>query len=155
MSTPRPPARSAEQRRLDTLHRLEHDVDAWVATADAKTGTPYLVPLSFRWDGETILIATVSTSPTARNLLAGGTARLGIGPTRDVIMIEADAEPVAVADMAAETADAFAAACGFDPRVTGAPYHYFHLRPRLLQAWREADELKGRTLLRDGNWLHA
>ena len=50
--------RSPEQRRRDTLHRLEHDVDAWVSTADPGTGTPHLIPLSFLWDGSTILIAT-------------------------------------------------------------------------------------------------
>lgn len=37
------PPRPLEQRKKDTLHRLDHDVDAWVATADP-VGTPYLVP---------------------------------------------------------------------------------------------------------------
>jgi hypothetical protein len=46
-----PPARSLTQRVQDALHRLEHDVDAWVATADPSNGRPYLVPLSFDWDG--------------------------------------------------------------------------------------------------------
>jgi len=32
---------------VDTLNRLERDVDAWVATADPENGTPYMVPLSF------------------------------------------------------------------------------------------------------------
>ena len=40
-----PPARPPQQRKQDTLDRLERDVDAWVATADPGTGTPYLVPL--------------------------------------------------------------------------------------------------------------
>ena len=53
-----PPPRSPQQRRRDTLDRLERDVDAWVATAGAADGTPYLVPLSFLWDGATLLIAT-------------------------------------------------------------------------------------------------
>ncbi|SNX65657.1 hypothetical protein SAMN06272735_7496 [Streptomyces sp. TLI_55] len=29
-----PPARPAKQRKHDTLYRLEHDEDVWVATAD-------------------------------------------------------------------------------------------------------------------------
>jgi hypothetical protein len=29
-----PPPRTQEQRKQDTLNRLEHDIDAWVATAD-------------------------------------------------------------------------------------------------------------------------
>ena len=60
-----PPARPAKQRKQDTLARLERDVDAWVASADPITGTPYLIPLSFLWDGETVLIATPAASPTS------------------------------------------------------------------------------------------
>jgi hypothetical protein len=43
--------RSRAQRRRDTEHRLNHDVDVWVASASAD-GAPYLVALSFDWDGE-------------------------------------------------------------------------------------------------------
>ena len=41
-----PPVRPPQQRRQATLDRRERDVDAWVATADPGSGTPYLVPLS-------------------------------------------------------------------------------------------------------------
>jgi hypothetical protein len=50
-----PPARTPGQRKQDTLNRLDHDTDAWVATAGPADGTPHLVPLSFLWDGVTIL----------------------------------------------------------------------------------------------------
>ena len=53
----------AGQRRRDTEHRLSHDVDVWVATASA-AGAPYLVPLSFDWDGDALLLATPTDSPT-------------------------------------------------------------------------------------------
>jgi hypothetical protein len=68
-----------------------HDIDVWVASASAD-GTPYLVPLSFDWDGEALLLATPTDSPTARNLTAGRTVRLGLGETRDVSMIEGGVE---------------------------------------------------------------
>lgn len=45
--------RSSTQRRHDTEQRLTHDNDVWVASAPAD-GSPYLVPLSFEWDGETL-----------------------------------------------------------------------------------------------------
>jgi len=73
------PARTPKQRKQDALNRLEHDTDAWVATADGGSRTPYLVPLSFLWDGITLLVATPSSSPTSRNLQATGKVRLGIG----------------------------------------------------------------------------
>ena len=73
--------RSRAQRRRDTEHRLTHDIDVWVATASAD-GAPYLVPLSFDWDGEALLLATPTDSPTGRNLAATRTVRLRISPRR-------------------------------------------------------------------------
>src|SRR5258707_727036 len=110
-----PPPRTASQRRSDTRHRLEHDVDAGIATTDG-AGTPYLVPLSFVWDGACLLIATPATSPTARNLRASGRVRLGLGPTRDVVLIEGTVLTLAPADLSEAEGDAFAAHTGFDPR---------------------------------------
>jgi hypothetical protein len=148
-----PPARPAQQRKADTLRRLENDVDTWVATADPATGVPYLIPLSFLWDGATVLISTPATSPTSRNLRATGRVRLGIGPTRDLVLIEGAVQTeTAAAEIPAETGDAFAAKTGFDPReLTG--YAYFRIRPQRLQAWREANELTGRDLILGWDWV--
>ncbi|MFJ7073937.1 pyridoxamine 5'-phosphate oxidase family protein [Streptomyces sp. NPDC098781] len=150
-----PAARPAEQRKQDTLHRLEHDEDVWVATAGAEGGVPYLVPLSFLWDGSTLLLATPAASPTGRNLKATGRTRLGIGPTRDVVMIEGTVETITRAELSDADGDRFAARTGFDPRRLSTPYLYFRVRPTRVQAWREADELDGRELMRDGEWLVA
>src|SRR4051812_26712072 len=139
--------RSGAERRRDTEHRLEHDVDVWVASA-SPDGVPYLVPLSFDWDGEALLLATPANSPTGRNL-ARGTVRLGLGPTRDVTMIDGDVE--VLASVPQEQGDRFAARTGFDPRASAYPW--FRVVPRRIQAWREADELTGRELMRDGRWL--
>ena len=147
-----PPPRSPRQRRQDTLERLERDVDAWVATADATGGTPYLVPLSFLWDGVSLLIATPSASPTGRNLEATGRVRLGIGPTRDLVLIEGTVSTVlAAAEVPDVLGDAFAAKTGFDPRQL-SDYRYFRIHPQRLQAWREANELAGRELMAGGQW---
>lgn len=149
-----PPARSPSQRQQDSLARLEQDVDVWVATADAGSGTPYLVPLSFLWDGSTVLVATPSSSPTSRNLQATGKVRLGIGPTRDLVLIEGIVGDIlAATEIPVEVGDAFAAKTGFDPRRLTSRYLYFRIRPQRLQAWREANELTGRELMRDGEWL--
>jgi nitroimidazol reductase NimA-like FMN-containing flavoprotein (pyridoxamine 5'-phosphate oxidase superfamily) len=148
-----PPARAAKQRKQDTLDRLQRDVDAWVATADAGSGTPYLVPLSFLWDGATLLIATPAASPTSRNLRATGKVRLGIGPTRDLVLIEGTVEVLPATEISDRVGDAFAAKTGFDPRQLSDPYLYFRIRPQRLQAWREVNELKDRELMRGGEWL--
>ncbi|MEU4998187.1 pyridoxamine 5'-phosphate oxidase family protein [Streptomyces sp. NPDC021622] len=146
------PPRGLEERLRDTRARLESDVDLWVATPGSPDGV-HLIPLSYLWDGTTFLISTPRASITARNLLADGGVRLGIGPTRDVVIVDGTAEPVDVADLAPETGDAFAVKTGFDPRKLDDPYQYVLIRPRRIQAWREANELQGRDLMRDGHWL--
>jgi hypothetical protein len=144
--------RSRAQRRHDTEHRLAHDVDLWVATASAD-GAPYLVPLSFDWDGEALLLATPADSPTGRNLAATRAARLALGPTRDVTVIDGDVEVLAIDALPRELGDRFAARAGFDPRTLDTPYRWYRVAPRRIQAWREVDELPDRELMRDGYWL--
>jgi hypothetical protein len=148
-----PPARTPMQRKQDALHRLENDVDAWVATADRVSETPYLVPLSFLWDGRSLLVATLASSPTSRNLQATGKVRLGIGPTRDVVLIEGTVHALVSTEIPDEVGDAFAAKTGFDPRQLTGSYLYFRIHPQRLHAWREANELKGRDLMRGGKWV--
>jgi len=123
-----------------------------VASASAG-GAPYLVPLSFDWDGEALLLATPADSPTGRNLATTGAARLGLGLTRDVAMIDGDVEVLRIDALPPEHGDRFAARTGFDPRAEAAPYCWFRIVPRRIQAWREADELPGRELMRDARWL--
>ncbi|GII03203.1 pyridoxamine 5'-phosphate oxidase family protein [Planobispora takensis] len=147
-----PSPRTPQQRKQDTLDRLAHDVDAWVATADGESGTPYMVPLSFLWDGSTLLFSTPASSPTSRNLRATGKVRLGIGPTRDVVLIEGTVQTLTSDELPDDVGDAFAVKTGFDPRRLSSPYLYFRVHPQLIQAWREANELDGRDLMRDGRW---
>lgn len=144
--------RRGEQRRRDTEHRLNHDIDLWVASASAD-GAPYLVPLSFDWDGETLLLATSTNSTTGRNLAVSRTARLGLGHPRDVTMIEGDVEVLAMDALPPERGDHFAIRTGFDPRSLPTSYRWFRVRPRRIQAWREVDELLDRELMRDSRWL--
>jgi nitroimidazol reductase NimA-like FMN-containing flavoprotein (pyridoxamine 5'-phosphate oxidase superfamily) len=145
---PRPRA----ERRRDTEHRLAHDIDVWVATASADDD-PYLVPLSFDWDGETLLVATPTASPTGRNLAVTRAARLALGHTRDVAMIDGQVEVVEIDALAEQRAERFAQRSGFDPRALATPYRWFRITPRRIQAWREANELAGRDLMDDGRWL--
>src|SRR5215204_7354854 len=137
-----------------TIHAgfLTHDDHLWVASASAD-GAPYLVPLSFDWDGEALLLATPTDSPTGRNLAATRIVRLGLGDTRDVSMIEGDVEVLEMHALPRERGDRFAARTGFDPRALAAPYRWFRISPRRIQAWREVNELPDRELMRDHRWL--
>lgn len=146
-------ARDPVFRKADTLAMLAtHAIDAWVATASA-AGAPHLVPLSLAWVDEKLIIAVEASSVTARNLTASGDARLAVGPTRDVVMIDAHlAKTVDAAVAADELGAAYAAQTDWDPR-RSTGYVFLVLRPVRIQAWRESNEIPGRTLMRDGRWL--
>lgn len=149
-SDPRPPA----VRKADVLAALSAPIrDVWVATAAADA--PYLVPLTLAWVRDQIVLATSGKSRTAVNLAAHGTARLALGTTRDVVMIDATlvgAFPVAEAP--AWVADGYADSADWDPRQGGGTNVYLLLRPDRIQAWREENEIADRTLMRNGTWQH-
>ena len=144
--------RTSAQRRSDAEAQLSAPAaDAWVATASAE-GKEHLVPLSIGWDGERLLLATEPDAVTTRNLRASGRARLAVGPTRDVVMIDAVLETVVdVTTAPASIAETFAAQADWDPRHSTG-YLFVVLRPRRVQVWREVDEIAGRTIMRDGRW---
>jgi hypothetical protein len=147
--------RTGRERRADAIAKLEATgADAWVATASA-AGAAHLVPLSYAWDGRHVVLAAQAGSLTVRNLRASRRARLGFGPTRDVVIIDGALERLLEAtDPAAEPiARAYTKQAGWDPRQEPEPCVLLLLRPRRVQAWREANELEGRLLMGDGEWL--
>src|SRR3546814_501764 len=132
--------RTTEQRKADALAKLaESDADLWVATASA-TGEPYLVPLSYAWDGVDVILSTHSSTLTARNLEESGRARLGVGHTRDVVMIDAHVvDTVSISDAPSELVELYATQTDWNPRgVEG--YVYLRLRPERVQACRQSTE---------------
>jgi hypothetical protein len=153
-----PEPRTAAQRKADTLAKLSAPAaDIWVASASidgAGAARPYLVPLSLAWVSGRIVLALETDSRTARSLPVGTRTRLALGPTRDVVMIDATVDHVApTADTAGSIAEAYAAQSDWDPRTAGPGSSYLQLRPTRIQAWREVNELADRTLMRNGEWL--
>jgi hypothetical protein len=150
--------RTSEQRKADTLAKLRAPAaDVWVSSASVSgdgSARPYLVPLSLAWIDERVVLAVESRSPTARNLRRYGSARLAVGPTRDVVMIDAVLEgAVDVSDAPPALGQDFADQADWDPRAAGDGYLFLVLRPDRIQAWREANEIAGRTLMRGGSWI--
>ena len=148
-----PPPRSAAERKAHVLELLEAERDAWVATASAQ-GDVCQIPLSFAWDGTALLFSTTPESATGRNLASTGLVRIALGGTRDVVLIEGGVVTHSREDVPAALADVFAAKQVWDPRNDASGrYAFFVVTPTKIQSWREENELKGRTLLRDGQWL--
>jgi hypothetical protein len=144
--------RSTAERKSDAVGKLEKDPDVWVATASER-GIAHLVPLSLCWHAGTVIVAVESRSRTARNALASGQARLALGPSRDVVMIDAAATVVTASAADPAIASAYRDRTGWEPGADGGEWAFILLRPKTMQVWREADEIAGRTVMRDGTWL--
>ena len=144
--------RDRATRKADALSLLRTPgIDVWVATASTD-GAPYLVPLSLAWVDSRAVIALATSSRTARNLHAGGPVRLAVGPTRDVVMIDAVVDRRVDVAVDPGLGERYVAQADWDPRGEAA-YEFLVLRPERVQAWREANEIPGRTLMTDGRWL--
>ena len=150
--------RTGEQRKAHTLAKLTAPAaDVWVSTAAVDSdghASPHLVTLSLAWIDERVVLATEAGSVTVRNIVSEGHARLGLGPTRDVVMIDAELEQLYDLDeVPVDVARRYAAQADWDPRESGERMRFLVLRPQRIQAWREVNELPGRTLMRGGVWI--
>ncbi len=143
--------RSTRERIENVLALLSSEMDAWIASADPD-GTGYLIPLTFFWDGAALIFATPENSRTARNLRRAGKTRIGLGGTRDVVMIDGRVELIAIADDPA-LAEGFATNTDFDPRLETPEYVMIKVIPEKIQAWRTAAELTDRDVMKNGVWL--
>lgn len=148
---PMPAPRPLAQRKADALARLETEDDLWVAAADAQ-GVPYLVPLSFIWDGRTLLMATPEKGLMGRVLAESSSVRVALNKTRDVILIAGTVEAFSRESVPGDAADAFARKL-WNARVGATRYGFYRVTPTRIQSWREENELKGRELMKDGQWL--
>ena len=148
--------RSVATRKAAVLGVLEGQRDLWLATAD-RTGRPHMIAVSAWWDGTDLVVATTAASRTARNLAGGTEVRLAAGAPDDVIMIDATVVESVAATEAAELADGFAIAVGWNPRdvqeQSGHGWVFYRLRPTRIQAYRGYDELEGREVMTNSRWL--
>lgn len=101
-----------------------------------------------------MILVTPGDSPTARNIVRAGAARLALGGTRDVVMIDALVDPASsLEEVPAELAEIYAAQSDWDPRLDGPGFMFLVLRTHRIQAWRDVNEIASRTVMRDGIWL--
>jgi general stress protein 26 len=146
-----PVLRTTSERIENVLALLTSEMDAWIASADPD-GAGYLIPLTFFWDGAALILATPGNSRTARNLRRAGKTRIGLGGTRDVVMIDGRVELVPISEDPA-LAEAFAINTDFDPRLETPEYVMVRVVPDSIQSWRTAAELTDRDVMKNGIWL--
>jgi hypothetical protein len=62
-------------------------------------------------------------------------------------------EIVPASDAPAALGERYAAQAGWDARADSANYVYLALGPKRIQVWREGEDLAGRTVMRNGEWV--
>ena len=110
-------ARTPEKRKADALLKLEAvESKVWVGSA-SRTSDVHLVPVTHTWNGSQVVLATGPRSRTVSNMTANPKARLALGETRDVVMIDVILiEAVPASDAPAARAEGYAAQAGWDAR---------------------------------------
>jgi len=144
--------RTTAERVQQAQRRLETEANVWISTASAE-GLPHLVPLSLAWIDDRVVVATPSTTPTARNAAASRRARAALDDADDVVIIDADVEILDVDTAAPAVTERYVARVGWDPRTIEGAWSLLLLTPRRVFAWIGPGEIDGRTIMRDGRWL--
>lgn len=144
-------ARTLDQRRAEAQKRITANHQFWLATGSDGRGS-HLIPVAYVWDGATFTTATFQRSRTSANLRREPRARVAIGSTADVVMIDVSAELIAVKDIDPAVAHQYAHVAG-DPR-TMPRFVYIRLTPQRMQVWNGVHEFTGRTVMLHGRWLN-
>jgi hypothetical protein len=146
--------RSPDEGKADALAQLTAvEANVWIASA-SPSGAVHLVPVTHTWNGNQIVLATEPGSCTVANVTVNPQVRLALGETRDVVMIDAVlTEAVPRSEAPAALADGYAVQAGWAPRTDGSDYVYLVFGPERIQVWREAEDVTGRTVMRNGAWV--
>jgi hypothetical protein len=112
-----------------------------------------MVPLSLAWDGVNVLVATPSTTPTARNASVTSKARVALDDASDVVIIDATVIVTDFLNVEDGVAELYAKRVGWDPRVETGEWSLLTLAPTRVQSWNSVSEIKDRTIMRRGAWI--
>jgi len=146
-------ARTTSDRIAHAVHLLDTEKNVWVSTA-SPTGMPHLVPLSLAWHENRILVATSTSTPTARNVAATGKARAALDSSHDVVLVTADATEEPFRSVDSDLLREFVKRVGWNPADQSGEWSLLVLTPRVIQAWQGSGEIDGRTIMKGGEWLH-
>ena len=145
------PSRDTATRKKDVLAVLEKQGHYWLATAEVG-GRPHVIGVSGLWDGTQIVVTTLGTSKTARNMAMNPLVILAAGDPSDAVVIQAQViESVPVGE-SPRMAQEWKAAMGWDPAELG-DWVFYRLRPTRIQAFRGYEEIKGRDVMIRSRWV--
>jgi CubicO group peptidase (beta-lactamase class C family) len=141
--------RDTATRKKDVLAALEKQGHYWLATAEVG-GRPVVIAVSGLWDGSQVIVTTLGTSRTARNMAMNPQVVLAGGDPSDAIVIEAGVIDSAAVEDSPEVAAEWKAALGWTP---GEGWIFYRLRPTRIQAFRGYEEIQGRDVMLRSRWV--
>ena len=141
--------RSAEQRKKDVLAALEKQGHYWLSTAEIG-GRPHVIGVSGLWDGSQVIVTTLGTSRTARNMEMNPQVVLAGGDPSDAIVIQAGVIGSSAVEDSPQTAAEWNKAMGWTPE---NEWMFFRLRPTRIQAFRGYEEIQGRDVMIRSRWV--
>ena len=143
--------RDAATRKKDVLGVLDGQGQYWLSTAEVG-GRPHVIGVSALWDGGQLVVVTLGSSRTARNMAMNAAVVLAHGDPSDAVVIQAAVIDSSRVEDAPELAGTWKAAMGWDPREMEG-WVFYRLRPTRIQAFKGYNEIEGRDVMLRSRWL--
>lgn len=144
--------RSASERKAHALARLERDPSVWLATASPGSGV-HAVPLSMAWIDGSVVVATPSSTKTARNAASSPHVRACLDGTGDVVIVDGVAETINLGSVDDRLIASYVERVGWDPREQSDGWSLILVRPDRVQVWNSVGEIDGRDVMIGGRWV--
>jgi hypothetical protein len=145
------PQRDAATRKKDVMAYLESSGHYWLTTAEIG-GRPHMIAVSGLWDGSGIIVTTLGTSKTARNMEMNPHVVLAGGDPSDAIVIQAQVIETVAVENSPQYLEEWKRAMGWDPSELG-DWVFYRMRPTRIQAFRGYDEIGGRDVMIRSRWV--
>ena len=143
------PSRDPATRKKDVLAFLEKQGHYWLSTAEVG-GRPHVIAVSGLWHDGEMVVTTLGTSKTARNMAMNPLVVVAGGDPSDAIVIQAQVIEAVPVEDAPRLAGEWQAAMGWEP---AADWVFYRLRPTRIQAFRGYDEIGGRDVMVRSRWV--
>ena len=143
------PSRDIATRKKDVMDFLARQGHYFLCTAEIGGG-PHVIAVSGLWNDGEIVVTTLGTSKTAKNLAMNPSAVLAGGDPSDAILVYAQViESIPVEESARMTQE-WKSAMGWEP---AGDWVFYRLRPNRIQAFRGYDEIGGRDVMIRSRWV--
>ena len=146
------PLRDVATRKKDVLETLAKNGRFWLGSADP-AGRPHVIAVSAWWESDALVIATLGSNRTARNIEMNPRVTLATGAFNDAIIIHAQMIESRAVEDSQDIAQGFKKAMGWEPSEVGSGWVFLRLRPTKIQAFRDFEEIEGRDVMIRSRWL--